>query len=359
MKSKVINLLKGIFIVCVFAITLHIANTVLMHKSEDGYDQIQSYYKQIDNTVDVLFLGSSKIYCQIDTGLLWDEHGISSFDLGGAEAPPWNSYYFLKEALKTQKPKVIFYDATIIGFRQDVLYQPEVWSMTNNYGMHWNINRIKQIRENAQTDDLFKKLLFPLDTMHSRYKELTKNDFVDENNTINYKGFDYRDGVREFERPDVSSMTESFVFDQKHEEYLRAMFQLSKENNIPFIVMITPYVVKPEHQGYFNYVEDICNEEGITYIDFDKMYDELGIDFSTDMAENIHLNFSGTRKLTEYLGNYIVDNFEVEDHRGDPIYSSWDIDAAINRKNRLKAEDIDEYMQMYPEEFEEELSEEE
>ena len=38
--------------------------------------------------------------------------------------------------------------------------------------------------------------------------------------------------------------------------------------------------------GYFNYVEEICNEMGVTYIDFNKMYDELGIDFSTDMAEN-------------------------------------------------------------------------
>lgn len=342
MNSKVINFVKGIFVLLVFAMSICVANTILMHKSEDGYDQMQSYYKQIDNTVDVLFLGSSKIYCQIDTGILWYEHGISSFDLGGAEAPPWNSYYFLKEALKTQKPKVILYDATIIGFRQDVLYQPEVWSMTNNYGMHWNANRINQLRENAEKDELFKRLLFPLDTMHSRYKELTINDFIDENNSINYKGFDYRDGVVEFDTPDVSGMTESFVFDEKHEKYLRKMIQLSKENNIPFVVMITPYVVTYEQQGYFNYVEDICNEEGVTYIDFDKMYDEVGIDFSTDMAENIHLNFSGTEKLTKYLGNYLVENYDLTDHRGDPKYSSWEIDAEINRNNRLNANNQEE-----------------
>lgn len=354
MNSKLLNFVKGIIVLFVFAISICAANRLLMHKSEDGYDQMQSYYKQIENTVDILFLGSSKVYCQIDTGILWDEHGISSFDLGGAEAPPWNSYYFLKEALKTQKPKAIIYDATIIAYREDVLYQPEVWSMTNNYGMHWNMNRIKQLRENAETDDLFKRLLFPLDTMHSRYKELTKNDFIDENNSINYKGFDYRNAVVEFETPDVSTMTESFVFDEKHEKYFRAMIELSKENNIPFIVMVTPYVVTPEHQGYFNYVEDICEEEGITYIDFNKMYDEVGIDFSTDMAENIHLNFSGTRKLTEYLGNYIVDNFDVTDHRGDTKYSSWDVDAEINRKNRLKVENPEEYAIEYPEENPEE-----
>lgn len=342
MNRKVINFVKGIIVIAVFAVALCIANRILMHKSKDGYAQMQSYYKQIDNTVDVLFLGSSKIYCQIDTGILWDEHGIASFDLGGAEAPPWNSYYFLKEALKTQKPKVIFYDATIIGYRQDVLYQPEVWSMTNNYGMHWNLNRIMQLRENTEQDFLFKRLLFPLDTMHSRYKELSKLDFVDENNSINYKGFDYRNTTEVFETPDVSTMTESFVFDEKHEKYLRAMIDLSKENNIPFVVMITPYVVTPEEQGYFNYVEDICMEEGVTYIDFNKMYDELSLDFSTDMAEKVHLNFSGTKKLTEYLGNYIVNNYDIPDHRGDAKYSSWDIDAKINRENRINAQNNEE-----------------
>ena len=120
------------------------------------------------------------------------------------------------------------------------------------------------------------------------------------------------------------------------------MIDVSKENNIPFVVMITPYVVTPEEQGYFNYVEDICMEEGVTYIDFNKMYDELSLDFSTDMAEKVHLNFSGTKKLTEYLGNYIVNNYDIPDHREDEKYSSWDIDAKINRENRINAQNNEE-----------------
>lgn len=334
MSSKLKNFLKGIVVIIVFAIALIIANRILVLKSEDGYDQIQSYYKQKNNTVDLLFLGSSKVYCQIDTGILWDEFGISSFDLGGAEAPTWNSYYFMKEALKTQTPKVIMYDATIIGYRQDVLYQPEVWSMTNNYGMHWNENRIMQLYVNTESRKMFKKLLFPLDSMHSRYKELTKNDFVDENNSINYKGFDYRNTIVEFETPDMTHVTEKMCCDEKHEYYLRKMIELAKENNIPFVVMITPYVVTPEQQVYFNYVEEICQDEGVTYIDFNKKYDELKLDFTRDMAEDIHLNLSGSKKLTEYLGSYVVNNYEVTDHRGDINYSSWDVDADINRAIR-------------------------
>ena len=83
-------------------------------------------------------------------------------------------------------------------------------------------------------------------------------------------------------------------------------------------------------------------EEGVTYIDFNKMYDELSLDFTTDMAEKVHLNFSGTKKLTEYLGNYIVNNYDIPDRRGDAKYSSWDVDAKINRDNRINAQSSEE-----------------
>lgn len=332
--QKGINFIKGVIVIVTFSMALMYAEKILTLKSRDGYCQIQSYYKQKDNTVDALFIGSSKIHCQIDTGILWDEHGISAFDLSGAEAPVWNSYYLLREALKTQTPKVIFFDASIIAFRQDVLAQPEVWSMVNAYGLHMNENRIEMLRENSIDKKMFYRLMLPLDTMHSRYNELTKDDFDSEYNSINFKGFDFRNTTVQFDEPDVSAITEDFVFDEKHEKYLRMLINYTKEKNIPLVVMTTPYVVTPNEQGYLNYVETICEQEGVTYIDFNKMYDELNLDFKTDMAENVHLNFSGTKKLTSYLGDYIVSNYEITDHRGDPEYSSWDVDAERNRRNR-------------------------
>ena len=335
MNQKITNLIKGIVVIVIFAAVLFAANKILMLKSEDGIEQMQAFYKQKENTVDVIFLGSSKVYCQIDTGIIWDEYGISGFDLGGAEAPSWVCYYYLKEALKTQKPKVIMYETTIAGYREDVLEEPEVWAITNNYGFKWNKNRIDQLRDNS-TKDGFYDLLIPFGSTHSKYKDLKKDDFVDSNNTINYKGFDSRETIVPFERPDMSKVTESEPVNEKHIIYLKKMNELAKENGIPFIVMVSPYVVTEEEQKYFNYVFDVCEEEGIPYIDFNKMYDELQLDFEKDMAENIHLNLSGSKKWTEYLGKYLNENYDFCDHRGDLNYSSWDNDALWNRQDRLR-----------------------
>lgn len=335
MTTKRKNLVKGIIVILVFVAVIFAMDRVLMLKSEDGIEQMRSFYKQKENTVDVLFLGSSKVYCQIDNGILWDNHGIASFDLGGAEAPSWVLYYYLKEALKTQKPKVIMFETTIAGYRQDVLEEPEVWAITNNYGFKVNENRINQLKDNSIKQNFY-KLLLPLGSIHSNYNKITKDDFIDSNNSINYKGFDSRETVVPMETPDMSAVTECEPVNEKHIIYIDKMIELAKENDIPFVVMVSPYGVTEEEQRYFNYIFKHCEEMGVPYIDFNRMYDELGLDFSVDMAERVHLNLSGSRKWTEYLGNYLKNNYELEDHRGDSKYASWDKDALWNRQDRLR-----------------------
>ena len=338
MDRKKINLLKAIFEISLIIAVVIGLSRVLMLKSEDGYDQLQSFYKQPKNSIDTIFLGSSKMYCQVDTGILWDEYGIAAYDLGGAEATSWNGYYFLKEALKTQRPEVIFFDAGIIGNMPEVEYQRDKWAMTNNYGMKWNSNRIAQLRENTEDYETFRRLVFPLDTMHSRYSELTKTDFVDVNNDITYKGFDYRDAITPLEKPNLSGIIAETPISARQEEFLVKMMEYSKEMNVPFVVIIAPYAVTEEEQKIFNYIGKICQENDTPFVNFNNMYDELGLDFGCDFAEELHLNFSGSKKFTSYLGRYVKDNYQVVDHRGDKQYASWEQDALISRQNRIAYE---------------------
>ena len=57
------------------------------------------------------------------------------------------------------------------------------------------------------------------------------------------------------------------------------------------------------------------------------MYDEIGIDFSTDFADSGHLNVHGAEKVSVYLADYMTAHFDLPDHRGDAAYSSWDLAA--------------------------------
>lgn len=330
------NLLKGIIIIALAVLILLTLNRILILKSEDGISQLKSLYKQNDNTIDVLFLGSSHVYCDISTGVLWDQYGIASYDLGGAEAPAWTSYYHLKEALKTQHPKTVWFEISIAGLRPTD-YPPAFWVEDNNYGMKWNENRIELLRANT-LEEAFPQLLIPLGPMHGRYADLCEDDFKDINNSINYKGFDPREMINVIDTPDISQITEMEPISAKAEEYLRKIIALCKEENIPLVLFVSPYQVTPEDQPYYNYMFNIGAEEGCVNLDFNKLYNEFGMDFSTDMAESLHLNYSGNYKFSSYIGKILKENYDIPDRRGQAGFESWDIDA---RNQRIERVDLD------------------
>ena len=84
--------------------------------------------------MDVLVLGSSHAFENINTGTLWDEYGMASYVLGGSRQPSLEYiYYYLKEALKTQRPELIvlegymlLYDADYEGEQQD--HKEQFWA---------------------------------------------------------------------------------------------------------------------------------------------------------------------------------------------------------------------------------------
>jgi len=332
-KTKLTNLIKGLIIVAVAIAIVSGLSYILLLKSEDGINQFQAFYKQPENSIDVLFSGSSKVYCDIATGVLWDNHGIAAFDLGGAEAPSWVSYYQIKEALKTQRPKVICYEVSVAAM-YDMLTQANNWASDNNYAMRWDSNRIDQLRVNSE-ENMFCERLNPFNIMHGRYKDLKENDFTNVRDSVNYKGFDPRESTYEGEFTDMSDITERTPCTEKEEEYIRKIIELSKNENIPLILFASPYCVKEREQEIINYVGDIAESEGVEFIDFNRIYNEFGMDFSTDMADSGHLNHKGNYKFSDYFGSLLKAKYDIPDRRGDEKYVSWDVDAAYQRNERI------------------------
>ncbi len=335
-KSKAVNFIKAVIIIITAVLIVTGLSRLFLLKSEDGINQFDALYKQPENSIDALFLGSSLVYCNIATGVMWENHGLAAFDLGGAEAPAWVSYYQLKEALQSQTPKVVCYEVSIAGM-YPTLYQADNWASDNSYGMKWNSNRIDQLKVNSEEDDFLLRLN-PLNIMHGRYKDLKENDFTNVRNTANYKGFDPRESVSDQERPELLDPSEMEPCSEKAEEYIRKMAELTRQEGIPLILFVSPYPVTESQQRVNNYIATIAESEGVEFIDFNRRYDDIGIDFKADMADHSHLNYSGNYKFSDYFAKLLKDKFDIPDRRGDERYVSWDWDAALQdyERNDLK-----------------------
>lgn len=333
MKKKIrkISICMLIILICIYFV-----NATLKFKYWDGIMPMEDLYNYSDDTIDVLLVGSSHMGINVDAAELWDEEGIASYCIWGAYQPMWNSYYDIVEALKTQKPKLIVLETYgMINLNEYVDYASVI---KNTMGMKISKNKVDAIKASCEKEQWLDMLLeFP--TYHARYSELTEDDFQHyfwQKDVINKHTVLINNTV-EFSKPDVSTVDEKGEISEKQKEYFNKIVQLTSENNIQLLLITTPYALQAEEQAQFNSISDMAEKEGVPYINYNLLYDEIGIDFSTDLSDEGggHLNGYGARKVSKHLAEYIKENYDVPDRRGDSKYDSWN-EFSIQNKNILE-----------------------
>lgn len=58
-----------------------------------------------------------------------------------------------------------------------------------------------------------------------------------------------------------------------------------------------------------------AEENDCIYIDFFEKVEEIGLNCDTDFQDKGHLNTSGARKIANYLGRFISENYDITDMR--------------------------------------------
>ena len=328
MKKTVAKRIVQLIFIALTLWTLWYLNLVLSVKSWHGIDQTRALYYQPRNTIDVVMLGSSRIHCGVNTATLWEEYGIAAYDYSSAEQPMWNSYYYLREFCKYQKPKVVVVDLFMAAYiHGDYHYD---WIHQNLYGVRFSPNKVRMLfaaAEPARIPEYFPSFF----NYHDRYDEATKEDFLypftARRELAAFKGYTpYLNRVPQ-ERP-VITAGETAQIGVKTEHYLVRIIEYCQSHDIGLVLMVTPYITNAQDQAAFDRIEAIAAEKGVPMINGCDKYDEIGLDFETDFNDGSHLNYWGASKYTSYLGRELTTHFALEDHRGDPRYASWDDNAS-------------------------------
>ena len=319
-------------------------NRIFKFKYGDGIYDLTKFYQLEDDTVDVLILGSSHAFEDINTGLLWDEHGMASFILSGSMQPMWNTYYYLKEALKTQKPSLIILEAYMAGFPEE--YADDSRIIKNNFGLKLSADKIRSLHASVPPGR-FPEFFLEYIQYHNRYRELGMADILPDQGYELYKdwkGYGCNMDTIPQENSDISGVTETVDLKEKSEHYLRKTIELAKERDIPVLILVSPYAsVSDVEQMVFNRTEEIAAEYGVEFINYNLNYRELGIDYAEDAGDAFHLNYKGSRKLTEALGKHLKSRYDIPDRRGDARYDSWERHAAYLRRIIGEQEEKEKY----------------
>lgn len=329
--KKRLVILRATAFLFIFAMLFVYLNYIFQPKFElrNNYLTKKDFYNEPNNTIETVILGTSVSLQGIMPMELYENYGICAYDLGTSSQPALASYYWLEEAYRLHGKTL-----------RSVVFDVAVMSMEpveSRYRMSLDAIKFLPAKWKAisdHTDDFEESLdyMVPLFSYHDRWSELSYSDFT----TPEYDRRPYLRGYfarilspnyyfsnhsytdlsvpdyyyyPDFDADEMDLKTESLY-------YLKKMIDLCEEHDIKLVLIRTP--VNNIQVSMHNAVQTIADKYGLDFLDFNyaPLIDEIGYNHATDRYNNDHLNYYGAKKLTAWLGNYLVEECGATDVRG-------------------------------------------
>ncbi len=323
MKLK--RIISAIVIAAIFMISIYGIYRVLCWKDtvKEYTSSLTQLYKTDGDLTDVVFVGSSHCYFAIYPQYFWEDMGVSVFDMAVSSQDHTSAYYQLKELLKTQTPEVVFMDVYGITFDEQQVAGNEY---RNLLSMRTSANSVEHVVVDSKPEKWL-DYIFRFPIIHTRYRELTKFDFID------YKPNDFLRG--EILTWRKNGQGEPLYADgdlhpsQLSEEqigWLDDLVKLSDKKGFKLVFYTSPYFTTEEEQNQTDAVALYAQEKGISMFDLNRLRNDIGFNFYEDLIDSGHCNAYGARKIATFFEEYLRENYDLTDHRGDKKYWQWDKD---------------------------------
>ncbi len=283
--------------------------------------------------VDVACIGSSHVYTGINPIQMYEDKGIAAYDIARGSQAPWQSYYYIKAVCKSQNPDLIILDVYTFS-KGDISDFNEGRAVKNLIDYPFSLDKWRALVESDVASPLSVMLVFPYS--YDEYDKAFQDGFKlnKKKSAVGYNlGYSYRTGIEEYDvSVDGRTITASKPIHSKIEKYLRKAIEFCRDNNTAILLTNTPCpVITEERYEYFNYIQSIADEYGVTFINGCLYEDEMGIDWKKDSYGEGHLNYDGVTKYTAWLGNYLDERYELPDRRGEAGYEIYDL--AVKKLN--------------------------
>lgn len=323
--------IRLLFFVMLTVLVLAYTTYVLTPKYDYGICAMTNLYSQPRDSIDVLVVGSSLTYAGINTNVLCTQYGIAAYNLCSAEQPFWISYYVIREALKTQHPKVILLDAKPAMYIGD--YSKHGRTILSTYGIRGLDNRIGAILAcvKDQRDAWAYVMGFP--QVHGNYSGVAGEDFLfppdNAGRGDTWKGFIEIGGTVSFQRPFFEWTDRERMMNKREEEYARKIFELAQTEEIALVLISMPYPDYGNDHAYYNSLWRIAVEYDISGLNYNHPDYQYVMNYAYDFADQQHLNVRGSVSFSRRLGTDLKKHYVLPDHRGEETYASYDACAAL------------------------------
>ena len=323
MKEQIKNIFKCVLFLLILLCSLTAINKVLVPKyilKNSTWPTTSSYrqfYKMEPNSIDVLFLGSSVCVNAFIPQEIYNDYGIRSYNLGSEQQSIFLSYYWLKEALRSQKPQVVVLDTKFMWdlHPENPINTTEGLTRKCLDPMHYSDVKKEAVHNLCELDKTQSELSYYLTNIrfHSRWSELAEYDIDSEMvDTSELKGFapitdNGPEAYTTYEQNDAEITME---FPELMQEYLDKTVDLCKENGITLILVSLPG--NEMNDAANNTYTAYAHEKGIDYYNLcsTSYYNQIGAVLPEESVIG-HENIWGAIKTSKFIGGLLSEKYAV------------------------------------------------
>lgn len=331
-KNFLKNVLSIAAVALAFVLVLSLATMLLQPKYMTDLvegSMLSQYYREAGNH-DVIFVGDCEVYANFSPMEMYRQQGITAYVRGSSQQLIWQSYYVLKETFEYETPEVVVFNVNSMRYSEPV---NEAYNRLTIDKMKWSDEKVGIIRASMTKEEDFWSYVFPILRYHSRFDELTSEDFEYLINTKDntWNGHLMNKEVNPMGALPAKRIQASYEFGDICWDYLEKMRLLCEENGTELILIKAPSVYPYWFDEYDVQIEEYAAEHGIAFYNFLDYVEDIGIDYSADTYDGgLHMNLAGATKLSAFFAEILAEEHGVADHRNDP-----EIAAVYDEKLRL------------------------
>lgn len=253
----------------------------------------KSLKTQEDQHMNIIAIGNSDLYSAFQPLQLWHEQKLTSAILAEANTNMRTAYYILKESLKYQKPELIILEVDQFFEEKELNNEQRDFKIAHQY-----------------IDEVL---------IHNKAVKV-KNKY------LKLHGYYYKDHVVQYKKQfSYMQQTKYKAQVNKHvKTYLPQFVDLAKENQCQILFVSFPSASSWSYRKH-NAVQEYPQQYGIPFIDFNTDTQLTDFNWLTDSRDGgNHLNYSGAKKMTKYLGEYLKEHYQFLEHQNEKDNQKWD-----------------------------------
>lgn len=314
MAGRIKDAMKIIAFVLVFTVVLYTVSFTVFSpqsvgKTSSKLADAYSFMNEPENSIDIVALGNSNLYSGFVPTTLWEKYGYTSSVSAAPHQTPLESKMLLEQLLQSQKPQLVILET-------DMLYDGGAADENESV-----FSRLYDDFEYAVSSSA------TIYEFHNAWKSLKKSDrshkyshgyyFNNDVDGVEYSG--YMDYTEEVQNPNVKAASQ---FDE--------LVSFCKDNGLKILFLEMP-TTNTWNYARHNAVSVLAENYGVEFIDANVLLDEIGIELESCFRDKgFHLNFDSASLLTEYVGSFIRDTYNLDSIQGESeLVDYWDNEVEL------------------------------